>query len=56
MANNSNQLVSPSDAARSITVLEEMDPADRFAFREAGEIEQALAELDRELTGEGDEQ
>jgi hypothetical protein len=42
-------------AAPMSAAVSEMDPADRIAFREAGEIEKQLAEVDRELAEGGED-
>ena len=45
-----------ADSAPPSSAISEMDPADRMAFREAGEIEQQLAEVEREVADNGHDQ
>jgi hypothetical protein len=47
---------SEKHSAQTSMAMSEMDPADRIAFREAGEIEEQLAEVERELAGDDDDQ
>jgi hypothetical protein len=43
------------NSAQTSAAVSEMDPADRIAFREAGEIEEELAEIERELAEDDDD-